>query len=260
MIFAASYAPCLAAQAWLRQKYSAFCPAGETLFTKIYNGVSCDATSSPVIKLVIRFSTGHSGLCSGTLIDSKHILSAAHCFAPLPGKRVINSSAWVGGHELAFHKVRYPKGIKIVSLRYPNGMARTQFNYDLAVVELSTAVQNISPAILSAGHPLKAGHRVGILGFGLDQNQNAGELKLGETLIMKVEPNFIFADFTKKQLNDTCIYDSGGPLVSGAGVAGLTSDGTGSGCGAPEISSYTNLANGHMRRFIKSVAPGAVFR
>lgn len=125
------------------------------------------------------------------------------------------------------------------------------------VVALSTSVvlADCPPAIAyPAGKLYFDGSQLTCLG----SPGRTGTLRIGQTQILQVSSHFIFADYTKKQFQDTCNHDSGGPLVCSSGVVGLTSDGTGSSCGGPEISSYANLQNESILAFLRSTVPDVV--
>ena len=236
--------------------YEAFCPQKAGVVARVFNGVTCDDTQSPVIPLRVRFSADEPGeLCTGTLIGARHILSVAHCFDPLSGRPLVHSTATIQGKEVEFNKVYFPAGLKNIAVKYPDGQFRQGlFNFDAAIIELDQPVP-LTPAPLFTSTKSLVGKKGGILGYGLDDEGNAGTLRLGETLIMSASSRFIFANFQQRQFSDTCDQDSGGPLVLDGSVLGLTSDGTGARCGGPEISSYTDLRNHHLKEFLVATVP-----
>ena len=75
------------------------CGAIKNKSTKIINGVACSSTGSPVMKVLIHTNQNDIYLCSGTLIDSKAVLTAGHCFKDLKYGEFITKVVVVSGGE-----------------------------------------------------------------------------------------------------------------------------------------------------------------
>jgi len=98
-----------------------------------------------------RFGGGFQVMCGGTLIDEDTILTAAHCFDPIPGGSGINYVR-LGDHDISTTSDgATPVDISVGrSIQHPGWNSNTLDN-DIAIVKLSRSVtysRNIKPACL----------------------------------------------------------------------------------------------------------------
>ncbi len=221
---------------------------------RIINGAACGSlTSSPVVRIYLLSSAGADlGFCSGSMITSSIVLTAAHCFVNSPASVVIvygdaTDSTSVPARSYNLH----PAYIPATSNTVP-------FN-DVALVQLSQALPLPTlPVFLSSA--LVPGQIASIFGYGKDENGlfDGAQLEGGEMRISGVTENHINAEFDGEGSN-TCNGDSGGPLVinaaTGPALIGLTSAGSNPSCLAKDTSIFTNLQSQSILDFLTEAVP-----
>jgi secreted trypsin-like serine protease len=223
------------------------------LNTRIINGAECSASNSPVVKLEILAADGSVALCSGTMLTSNDVLTAAHCFFE-PVEQV---AVEVAGQRVFADQVTVHSGVSA------SEEVLAVFN-DVAIVRLSQPVASATlPIVLSRN--VAVDDVFSIFGYGLDENGNAGLLRSGEMRASTVSDNHIIAGFTGNGSN-SCNGDSGGPAIftfndeagnQVDGVVGIVSSGNNVTCMADDTSLFTNTQSDSVAGFILSVVPDA---
>jgi hypothetical protein len=213
----------------------------------IVNGSACTDSTASVAYLKLKDKGGSLyASCSGTVISSTAVLTAAHCLEGT-GSLTINFGS---------------KEIPAASFSYsPDYNGTASDSIDVGVVIASSPLgQPIVP--LLASRDAKVGETVVIAGYGQSTlGGGAGTLRAGATSMSEVGTYYLA---TNAGLNGSgaCPGDSGGPvLVSLSGywaVAGVTS--TLSGPCVVATNRFLNIRNSTAWSFVLSKAPDAAQR
>jgi hypothetical protein len=205
---------------------------------------------------------GFQRVCTGSLIDPRHILTAAHCVI---GQYASDVTVALGGTNL-YEAALYQVADYEVHARYtiPTSNAEVALPHDIALLRLSEAVVGIKPVDIapkSDTNLRRAAKGMALYGWGQDQNGAVSEY-LGYTKQrdFSAKAKKWFRGFNaktqiaaglqrrgEKLFSGACFGDSGGPLV-GFGkknrpyVLGVVSYGAES-CKAAAPSVYTRVAS-----------------
>lgn len=221
-----------------------------SLGLKIFDGTSCSSTaSSPVVLLRINTFDGQTALCTGTVISSRHILTAGHC---IPGQGANTKSIFVdvGGQSLRASAF-------VVAPGYEERDDLSAIFNDAGIIELPQDV-SVPPVPLLLSRDVQKNDVLAIFGYGLTESGGLGDLRSGQMLVTDVTPTHIVSDFDGDGSN-TCIGDSGGPGLEASpsgsvGIVGITSTGKPDTlCRPGDVSLFTNVQNPGIVNFITSV-------
>jgi secreted trypsin-like serine protease len=160
---------------------------------RIINGTPVSTENSAFVKVEVG-----SGLCSGTVIGRRGILTAAHCFSDRP------SAADV---DVVIDDRRYrAKSYRI----HPN--FRSNQLYDLATIRLQKQIpSSITPISVLSTVPRK-GMSLEMYGYGKDESGDHGVLKVGFMTVRSVRSRYFRAIQSDTGYN-SCNGDSGGPAL-----------------------------------------------
>ena len=221
---------------------------------KVINGEQCDYSASPVVVIVIGDNAGNPiGLCSGTMISTNKVLTAAHCIVDAGGSRFIVGS---GSQSARVSRAAYHPNYTPTSTVSP---------FDVAVMTLDRSL-NLPTVPLLLSRNIESGDRCTVFGYGDDENgQSFAELgfaALKSTFVEVVEHSdgAIVSLFDETD-SGACEGDSGGPLVgtkdSISGIVGVVQGGTAEDCKKGSLEVFTDLQTNTTLDFVIAEAPGA---
>jgi V8-like Glu-specific endopeptidase len=213
----------------------------------IVNGSSCTDSTASVAYLKLRDKDDKFyATCSGTVISSTAVLTAAHCLDGTSGLTINFGSKEIPAASFSFH---------------PGYKGTDSDSIDVGVVIASSPLgQPIVP--LLASRDARVNETVVIAGYGQSTLQaGAGTLRAGATSLSEVGTYYLVTNAGSNG-SGACPGDSGGPvLVSIDGywaVAGATS--TLSGPCVVATNRFANIRNSAAWSFILSKAPDAATR
>jgi len=156
--------------------------------------------------------THRNSACSASLISSRWIITAGHCFhdvnrvrvsgpVPYPTMATIGrvTVSGTGGHDIAVVWVQQSPST------------------DIALAELATPVTDVTPLGLSGRKP-KVGDVLRITGWGATDSVNpvpSDQLRTGQVKVSSVTDTTVgVIGFKPKPTTSACLYDSGAPYFS----------------------------------------------
>lgn len=219
---------------------------------RILNGTACDDSNSPVIELTVLFDDGNIATCSGSLLTSTKILTAAHCLVSTDEKANITS--------IAARVARQDVNISATAV-HPGYLFPQN---DVGIATLATAVSAPTlPVVMSRA--IAPEDIISIFGYGVDDEKNAGALRSGQMKVTGVNSQSITARFLEDDGSSVCFGDSGGAAVLEfddskgvrvTGIVGVTSY-TVDKCKQGEVSGFLNVQSNSASDFIFAQVPNA---
>ncbi|KAL2729018.1 serine proteinase stubble-like [Vespula squamosa] len=215
---------------------------------RIVGGQNADPGEWPWISAL--FNAGRQ-FCGGSLIDNKHVLTAAHCVVNMNSWDVARLTVRLGDYNIKTNsEIRHvERRVKRV-VRHRGFNSRTLYN-DVAILTLSEPVEfteEIRPICLPSGSKLYVGMTATVIGWGSLRESGPQPAILQEVSIPvwsnseckfkygSAAPGGIVDSFlcAGRAAMDSCSGDSGGPLMVNDGrwtQVGIVSWGIGCGKG-----------------------------
>lgn len=208
------------------------CDSGQ----KVSNGKECSTPgTSPVVMLVLADSSGKAfAMCSGTLITSQAVLTAAHCV-----------DSRLGVSQVYVDRDGTLNLVPASSLHQHPGWSGFAGNpNDIGIVKLSEPILNRPTVPLLLSSDVAAGSNIGIYGYGLNENDEAGTLREGRMVVDRLEQNLIVAEFDRTKMS-ICSGDSGGPATLNSngftGIIAVNSAGSADGCLEGSLAAFASV-------------------
>ena len=216
--------------------------------TQIVNGTACSSANTPIVLLNLKDRDGLPvGSCSGTIIGSRAVLTAAHCL----------------DEEVASVKVYRGTGDQVASTSlHVHPGYRQNVAFDIGVILTGEDLAR-TPAALLLSRDARTSEQAVIAGWGADQYGNGGTLRAGATSISLVTSTHLETQ-PSASTSAVCSGDSGGPIfLSQDGVwaiAGVISaTGVGGSC-VIGASYYAALRHPDVSSFVLGLVPDAATR
>lgn len=213
----------------------------KSVHANILDGTRVNESQYPY---VARLTYGGDLLCTGTLIGSRYVLTAAHCFFDSRNRRAVGDTevvARMNGQEYPSAKVSIHPTYRARSSACVDG------EMDAAIIELASDVSGISGIpLVEAATPV--GSTITLVGYGTEGSGSTGEngsvppvglVNTGTTIIQgygdsppakNSSSSYFFWKFDAGEAN-TGSGDSGGPAFVYAGdqpyISGITCGGEG---------------------------------
>lgn len=216
---------------------------------QIVNGSDCTGATSPVVLLNMKDSGGAQlASCSGTVVSSHGIVTAAHC---LEGD--VKSVLVFRGTGPQLPSASFAP--------WPNYSQNDPNSRDVGVVITADPI-GIVPIPILTSRDATVGETAVIAGWGKDQSGLLSTLRAGVAIISAVDATGLQTQFTS-DLSSVCQGDSGGPLLLLQGgvwsEAGIISANSTLACSFG-ANFYTSIRNSDVANFIISHIPDVARR
>jgi secreted trypsin-like serine protease len=187
--------------------------ASAVAHTDIVNGADCPVNQvSPVVLLNLKDQSGLVGGCSGTVISSRAVLTAAHCL-----QGVTSALMFVGtGPQIASSAVA----------AHPSWSGSNPSNFDIGIVQFASDI-GVTPKPVLLSRDAQANETAVIAGWGKSSATGAtATLRAGVATIIGVT-SLTLQTTSTTTASSVCQGDSGGPIMVQEGgtwaVAGVIS-------------------------------------
>jgi tryptase len=239
---------------------------GENL--RVTNGKTCEELhKSSIALLQIEIDGKSAAICTGTLISTKTIITAAHCLDRKQGV----TGLLVGFPDTASDSAK--KNFEVY--RVASFEANPKYDsvpgnpYDVGLVILETEVtsRQTIPLVGRDAHIASSGDTIGIYGFGKNEVGDIGTLRYGKMILESFDTGLAYKDdllgaaFDKTK-QSICSGDSGGPAGfsarTGYGILAINSVGTSERCMESDMAGFANLQLDENLNFVLEKKEGTI--
>ena len=215
---------------------------------KIVGGTPCSEDSSPIVKIYLA-GTNRTALCTGTLLTSTDVLTAAHCYTSFP----VSSSVVYSGSASS--------SVKSVIIHPQARKTESAYFNDVAILRLKVALDRPTLPLQLSRAP-KQGDTISVFGYGKDENGTLEVLRSGRMKLSSVTASHLEALYEGKG-SEPCFGDSGGPALltykskgrTRSGIVGIISTGSNNTCSPGDSNLFANIQSESILSFISAQVP-----
>lgn len=211
----------------------------------VLSGSVCSPSTSAVVRVNLRTAAGPSaGICTGTIVAPRAVLTAAHCV----DEDVTTALVFLGSGDL----------IPAASIHYyPGYVFNAPNSFDVAVLLFEQDFPRTPMPILTS-RAGRVGETAVLAGWGRDENDITTNLKAGSTTISAVTAQFLQTIYAPPSAS-VCSGDSGGPILLQENgrwaVGGITSATSNVACNTG-TNFFQAVIHPNVRDFIRQHVPG----
>jgi hypothetical protein len=243
---------------------------------RVVGGTAIQIQSAPWAVFIRQAAGSTSAFCGGSILDSLHVLTAAHCVYDLSGSmasiKTLTIRAGISNYATpAASDAEQDRGVSSLRVHPAFAWSRTAAPDDVAVLALSAPLDLSGPGVEAANLPapgtlVPAATQVALAGFGRQSGAGAangglywftatvdGQGSCGSSASSVVAFNDAVASCASSPTSSVCNGDSGSGLVTADGartLVGIASAGV-AGCGAGSHVIFTAVGAPEILRFIQ---------
>lgn len=239
---------------------------GENL--RVTNGKTCEELNKSSIALLqIEINGKSSAICTGTLISTKTIVTAAHCLDKTQGVTGILVGFPDTSNEADKKNFEVYRVASFEANPKYDSVPGNPYDVGLVILEKEVVSRKTIPLIGREAHLASSGDSIGIYGFGKNEVGEIGTLRYGKMVLESFDTGFSYKDDLLGAAFDTtkqsiCSGDSGGPagmrVSSGYGIIAINSVGTSERCMESDMAGFANLQLDENLNFVLERKEGTI--